>query len=839
MNRMDFSEIMEIRASSLTPEEVKYELRLRNLEKPRPFEDETTEESEVRALSTQLQRETDENIDAARLTRECTVEERKEDIRQCAVAVPNLHKKIQRCVMNMKRVEKTYMIQLAHRTCHYSWRMDRIDLSGIGDEATASVEAIQGMLSECRSAMDTMYTIMYQSWDASQDERDNIRKGIRNETVDPSKEASFVAEDEDAERAKRAEEIERYCAMAQSVHSKIMGIQVEELVPNLQELHNWQRELTECENVFKGVTLADTIETRTQVAALKSQVFGDIAWVAYHINGLSTPPPPPLQVENEKSRIAKLERLCSQAERIQDEILDQQVNNLPQHREQLEEWRRLIKECEVGFTATPIQISDQMAIQTRVRKARYHMNAAGFVVEEKLKQAGREEPHELLSSTMENPVDIPDENPLRRPRGTQGGRAVTFASPTVEHSVQLITENGRDKPELPNPSRHNDSLLTNSSTSSVESKKWPPSRIEKSYRRSVERETPGHSDRSRRSQTPDWSNQKPMNAGQRQQYIAKTLNSRRFHGTPMGQPLQRNDIDVDEFIEQLRNCQDMSNWSDEEVLEIIPFVLSGQACSWWNNRKNEIATFEEFEEAILKRYCGESLRQRQRQSYFTAYTQKAEQNMLEYVDEALNRAQKIRPSMTEEEIIQIIVENANAESGRVLYGRSTKTVGAFYDLVQALASYDKLQTHNTVNRDTRPQKPRWERSKHRSVQATEATAEIAATETIDTEEGEGNPLSDEDLNAKIDSISGQVGEEVFMEVVNAIAYRDRNGRHESGKSKPLQGGGTSQGSVKPFKWRCSICDEPGVKMWDCPTCKDKVRALQTDIRQSKNASPGL
>lgn len=146
---------------------------------------------------------------------------------------------------------------------------------------------------------------------------------------------------------------------------------------------------------------------------------------------------------------------------------------------------------------------------------------------------------------------------------------------------------------------------------------------------------------------------RPENESQRQRRISTAFDSLRklnikFSGAPSEDP--------DEFIKSLQECRHILQVTDEELLQCIPFLLSGVARNWYRTSGAHWRSFREFEHAWLGRFTNPDFQYALREE-IRARTQHPRERVTDFLTNLRCLLERLQPPMSERDQIREALRN--------------------------------------------------------------------------------------------------------------------------------------------------------------------------------------
>lgn len=148
----------------------------------------------------------------------------------------------------------------------------------------------------------------------------------------------------------------------------------------------------------------------------------------------------------------------------------------------------------------------------------------------------------------------------------------------------------------------------------------------------------------------------PMSLGTIQQQMSRYFSNRKYNGkTADGHKT----MSADEFMGCLRSIKMSMGINEAIILSSLPIFLSEPAYQWWITNEGLIRTLDELEEQVKIRFEKRRMDPWSQRMDFASRKQGSEEYIADYIDEMCRRAYGIRPRLEEDQIMQVIIDNAN------------------------------------------------------------------------------------------------------------------------------------------------------------------------------------
>lgn len=342
----------------------------------------------------------------------------------------------------------------------------------------------------------------------------------------------------------------------------------------------------------------------------------------------------------------------------------------------------------------------------------------------------------------------------------------------------------------------------------------------RNYYRDYHPATPAHRMKPRKTAEPErcewW---KPMDVSQRHQYLSRILTNRRFDGVTAD---GNKTVSLDDFVDHLEHCRDSTGLTDRDVLDLIAPIMTGEAYRWWQNNGKKLVTIDEFDSLARRRFGGKSTRFLSRIAEFTNRQQGDNEELLAYMDVMRHRAEPIKQSLNEDEIISTIIDNANVTCRGYLGTREYDTIDELNRYMEFLAQSKLPGTLSTEKKHTpnvqQPKRTFYTPSYKSGIHAIEAEQEtepegtVVSTIPIDVIE-----LIDRTATATIGAVKRDWRSNYRP---NGTTPSNTVTEQNETKTNEAQNSFTQRTYTTPFE--CWGCKTPNVMRKDCPKCNQTV-----------------
>lgn len=283
-------------------------------------------------------------------------------------------------------------------------------------------------------------------------------------------------------------------------------------------------------------------------------------------------------------------------------------------------------------------------------------------------------------------------------------------------------------------------------------------------------------------------------------------------------------VALDEFVSLIRQYQFSTGCSDRDVLNQMASFMTGAAFTWWKTRSTHIHSIEELENGLRTRFERQATDETSILIEFASRRQDREEDLLDYVDDMLQKLDRCSGAIPEWKAIEIIVNNANDQFNKLLASRPFSSIDQLNENTTYLMRGKLRKVVSSQPRKWEPKQNYWPK-----VSSAEVNENVAECELAD----EGDNL--EPVQALVDVITrnfrpfNRLNETPRMQTQNEPARQRPNNR----EIRPKKGnepvictncyvwGHPHTSCTEPKQARyCYSCGQPGVVQSQCEHCKD-------------------
>lgn len=311
-----------------------------------------------------------------------------------------------------------------------------------------------------------------------------------------------------------------------------------------------------------------------------------------------------------------------------------------------------------------------------------------------------------------------------------------------------------------------------------------------------------------------------MTLHHKQQHLKNVMNGRRFDGD---QKDNAKSLTIDEYIELMKRFRTATGASEMEVITQQYLYMTGRAHKWWLSHEAEIRTIAELEARLKSRFGTVFISPMQRLAQFTQRKQVEGEHLLDYMDDKRALARKLDQPLSEQNIIQEVVNSALWKYRCHLAARSYESLGALNRQMEYLCKGDN---NKSTAKPVRPvTKPSYGYKSNRAVHATEA-------ETV-SEELDQNDEEEENATGSENNEQMELLVDLLQKVTKQFPQRSKQQSYTRKPTVVKTGAITeSEKDIDALtSFRCYGCNAPGVMRRDCSVCQQKDN-------ESKNGNAG-
>lgn len=307
----------------------------------------------------------------------------------------------------------------------------------------------------------------------------------------------------------------------------------------------------------------------------------------------------------------------------------------------------------------------------------------------------------------------------------------------------------------------------------------------------------------------------------------------------------RTHINLNTFMMRVRAYQSAQEVEDVVVLRNIGQSLAGQAGKWWENKKHEIATVDEFERAIRMRFEPDTSDPTRLTAKFYNTRQKEGEFLLDYYDEKLSiyRRLPVGHFTTEDDVIEAVIEGMTAQYAKSFIERmphTLKELDTFCNQLVAREPRSSTRESRTLPKASDPLRRYVRKAVNEITEITPVNRDQSDSEYDEAEIDERMEVLAMNQYKKIERAANNnanavktepkkehpISNEVYQKQIGDKPWRCHNCliRGHNHLSCPYE--------MRKF---CHGCGAPNTMMKDCNVCKSRP---YTQRPKSKNGQPG-
>jgi hypothetical protein len=154
-----------------------------------------------------------------------------------------------------------------------------------------------------------------------------------------------------------------------------------------------------------------------------------------------------------------------------------------------------------------------------------------------------------------------------------------------------------------------------------------------------------------------------------------------------------------EFLQELKEIKDQ--FYPNGGIKWISRHLEGEAMIWWRIVQPQLNTYEQFEEAFIRKYWNQQVQEGIRDNLeFGSYKSHGGLTMIQYFERKILQCRQLIPPITEQHLIRKLARHYGKEIEVAIITRGINNVEQFEHLLREFATITERESRNWVNKST-------------------------------------------------------------------------------------------------------------------------------------------
>lgn len=326
------------------------------------------------------------------------------------------------------------------------------------------------------------------------------------------------------------------------------------------------------------------------------------------------------------------------------------------------------------------------------------------------------------------------------------------------------------------------------------------------------------------------------------QTLKRWIGAREYIGTPHAD--DKTSLSLQTFMSRVKSYQSAQEVEDIVVLKNIGQSLAGHAGKWWENKKHDITTVEEFERALRMRFEPDTRDPNRLIAKFYNTRQREGEFLLDYYDEKMSIYRRLPTYQfaNEADAVEAIVEGMTTSYAKSFIERMPRTLIELDTFCNQLVARE-------------PRSSRESRALPKSSEPLRRYVRKAVNEITEITPVNRDQSDSEHDEAEIDERMEVLAMNQYKEIERAASNNANAGKTETKKEHPISNE-VYQKQIGDKPWRCHNClirghnhlscpyemrkfcygcGAPNTMMKDCNVCKSRP---YTQRPKPKNGQPG-